>query len=115
MIPTPQFSQFPIDAFVMGGLGYALSCFNGVDEKLGIGIFVIASLANQILFHAVNYCVSSKLEISASAIYTGTNAAVTMTAIIAARHLELISRRLVGIFMFASLAVLAARLKILAD
>lgn len=114
MILTPRFSQLPFDMLVMGGLGYGLGYFFDANAKLSATVLAIGSIANLILFKISDHWIRPQLKISPEAIYTGTNAITTITSVFAARHFELISRRVAGLAIFALLGVFAARLKILA-
>jgi hypothetical protein len=113
MIETPQLRQIPFDTIIWGGIGYALGRFAKVDAKLAAAVLIVANIANHILFQSANYCVRPLLEISTEAVYTATNAAISMTTILALRHLNLLSRRVAGSLIFVSIAIVAARLTML--
>ena len=115
MIAIPRLTQLPFDILITGGIGYAIGYLAEINAKFSAQVLVIASLANHILFQIVNHWVRPKLGISAKAIYTGTNSVVAIATILAVTQLELISRRMAGMLIFASLGILAARLKILYD
>lgn len=120
MIPTPQLSQLPFDLFIFGAGGYIMGRLTHVNERLSAAVLAIASIANHILFQIVDRWINPKLNekfefnFSSSAIYTGTNAIVSVATIIAAQQFDLISRSWAGILIFSSLAIFAARLRVLA-
>jgi hypothetical protein len=114
MFVTPQLSQIPYDILAWSGIGYAIGRFAEVNAKLAAEVLVIATLANHILFQMANQWIAPKFQISSEAIYTATNAVIAMTTILVCQQLELISRRMAGCLVFTSLAVLLARLKIIA-
>jgi hypothetical protein len=120
MIPTPQLSQLPFDLFVFAGAGYVFGRLNSVNERLLTGVLAVASIANHILFQIVSRWINPKLNekfelnFSSGAVYTGTNAVVMIATLIAAQQLELLSRNWAGVLIFGSLAIFAARLRVLA-
>lgn len=115
MIATPQPSHIPYDTLVWGVIGYVAGRFAEVNAKFAAAVLVIASLANHILFQIANHKIGLKFNISSEAVYTATNAVIAMTTILVCQQLELMSRRMAGCLIFTSLAVLAARLKILSS
>lgn len=115
MLATPELSQIPFDAMMMGGIGYAIGHLAEANTRLWAAILAIASLANHIFFQAASYWLRPRLNLSSESIYAGTNLAVMATTVLVVRELELISRRMAGILIFASLGILAARLKVIAD
>lgn len=115
MIATPKFSDILFDTPIMGGIGYTIGLYAGVNAQLSATVLAVASFANVILFQMANRWIRPLLNVSPEAIYTGTNTIVTVITTLAARQFELISRRMTCVCIFASLGILAARLRILAD
>lgn len=113
MMVTPQLSHLGFEIPLLGGLGYALGKLMQVNEKYAAAVLATASLANYILFVSVNHLVPQRLKLSENAVYTGTNLMVHAMTILFARHLELISKRMAGGFLFVSTVVFAARLNMI--
>jgi hypothetical protein len=120
MIPTPQLSQLPFDTLIFSAAGYVMGRLANVNERLAAAVLAIASIANHILFQIVDRWINPQLKdrfelnLSSGAIYTGTNGAVAIATILAAQQLDLLSRHWAGVLIFGSLAIFAARLRVLA-
>jgi hypothetical protein len=113
MFDTPRFEQLPVEALVVSGICFGLGRFAHVNAPLAATVALITTLANHLLFQFSDRFIQPLLKLSSEAIYTGTDAIVTITAFVAAEKLNLISRSVEGALIFISLLTLAARIKIL--
>lgn len=121
MISIPKLSQIPFETALFGGIGYTLGRFVNVNEKHSTVIFVVTSLANNILFQVMNrwgrpflnHVVYPYFKMSPEALYIGSHTLVSSVAFLAAQQLNLIGRRVAGIGLFLSAAVFVAKVSIL--
>lgn len=120
MICTPKMPHIPFDVAIMGGAGYVLGQLTQSDAKLSCAVSVATSLANYIFFGITNRWILPSINrsrvvkpISSEALYTATNLIVSIISVLAAEHLKIISRTVVGVSVFISAAVLIARIRIL--
>lgn len=121
MIVTPHLSHLPFDIFLYSGAGYLLGRLALVNEHLSAIVLATASIANHIIFQVTNQWIRPfitqkfqlKKDLSSESIYVGTHAVVSILTIIAAQQLNLLSRRVAGLFIFCSLGILGARISLL--
>lgn len=115
MIYVPKLSQLPYETLFLTGVSYgAAHCFKA-NPKLASAVTAISIIANYLLFKVFDCTLRPHSKIKSEAIYTGTNAiAMTMT-ILVSNHLKLISKRMAGVLIAASVVLLATRIKILSN
>jgi hypothetical protein len=121
MINIPHANELTSETLLMAGIGFVVGKIMQVNTLLSTSVLVIANLANHLLFALANNLAYDLDEnekkvfklMTPQVIYTSTNAVVSIVTILAAQSLDLISKRLAGTFIFVSLAVLVARIRII--
>jgi hypothetical protein len=117
MIHVPKLTHVPANTIILGGVGFALGHITKANPLLSAAILATSSVANYVLFkffdcflrHGLKAKTPSRAFVSQTT-YTSTNLTVSLAAIFAARHFELISRRSTGACVFLTLGLLATRL-----
>lgn len=116
----PYGQEIANEALLAGGIGYGAGVAVGSNPELFGSTLAVFTLANVFFYELANACVRPLLnclqtyaDVTPELTYAVTCVSVSTLTFIALNQLELISRRVAGVFVIISLAAFAGRLRII--
>ena len=101
-------------------IGFMTGFVLGEDPGIFAGVLMISNIANSLVFKAANQWIrplmnrmQKYVRVTNELTYAVTCVCVSTVTCLALNHLELLSRRLTGMFVICSLAAFAGRLHII--
>lgn len=118
-----KLTQATVETFLMAGIGCGSGLILQVNPGLTASLFAILTIANHILFEAadrwarplLNTVTKSQFIFSSELTYACTTLAVSAISFVAAQQLEILSKRLAGVFIFVSCGTFLGRLRTIYD
>lgn len=109
----PSYSQLSIDVAVKSAIGYGIAAVSKTNQTLWVLTLATQSLGNYVLSRFIQTELNrpSTRPWSEAKIYEASRAISYTLAIVALKHLGLISLRVAGLFAFINFAVLCGRMK----